>query len=42
VVFKEDSALVGDSPMVFVKIPSADKFSDFYDKAVEKTISILR
>ena len=35
-VFKEDSALVGDSPMVFVKIPSADKFSDFYDKAVEK------
>ena len=36
VVFKEDSALVGDSPMVFVKIPSADKFSDFYDKAVEK------
>lgn len=36
VVFKEDSALVGDSPMVFVKIPSADKFSDFYDKSVEK------
>ena len=36
VVFKEDSALVGDSPMDFVKIPSADKFSDFYDKAVEK------
>lgn len=36
VVFKEDSALVGDSPMIFVKIPSADKFSDFYDKAVEK------
>lgn len=36
VVFKEDSALVGESPMVFVKIPSADKFSDFYDKAVEK------
>ena len=36
VVFKEDSALVGDAPMVFVKIPSADKFSDFYDKAVEK------
>jgi cell division protease FtsH len=31
---------VGLSPKVFVKIPSADKFSDFYDKTVlEKKIS---
>ncbi|MDH6305601.1 cell division protease FtsH [Parabacteroides sp. PH5-13] len=33
-VFKGDSAKLGDSPKVLVKIPSADKFSDFYDKAV--------
>ncbi|MDY5637346.1 MAG: ATP-dependent zinc metalloprotease FtsH [Parabacteroides sp.] len=25
---------IGTSPMVYVKIPSADKFSDFYDQAV--------
>ena len=25
---------IGVSPKVYVKIPSADKFSDFYDKAV--------
>lgn len=36
VVFKEDTAKLGTSPKIFVKIPSADKFSDFYDKAVEK------
>ena len=36
VVFKEDTAKLGATPKIFVKIPSADKFSDFYDKAVEK------
>lgn len=35
-VFKEDNNLNGLSPRVYVKIPSADKFSDFYDKAVEE------
>ena len=29
-----DVSKIGDSPKVYVKIPSADKFSDFYDKAV--------
>ncbi len=33
-VFKKDSAVLGTNPKVYVKIPSADKFSDFYDKAV--------
>lgn len=33
-VFKNDSARLGATPKVLVKIPSADKFSDFYDKAV--------
>ena len=33
-VFKSDSAALGTNPKVYVKIPSADKFSDFYDKAV--------
>lgn len=33
-VFKSDSATLGTNPKVYVKIPSADKFSDFYDKAV--------
>ena len=33
-VFKKDSAALGTNPKVYVKIPSADKFSDFYDKAV--------
>jgi cell division protease FtsH len=33
-VFRGDSAKMGESPKVTVKIPSADKFSDFYDKAV--------
>ena len=34
-VFKTDSAKLGNDPKVIVKIPSADKFSDFYDK-IEK------
>lgn len=34
-VFKSDSTSLGTNPKVFVKIPSADKFSDFYDKAVQ-------
>ena len=29
-----DVSKIGVSPTVYVKIPSADKFSDFYDKAV--------
>lgn len=29
-----DVSKIGASPKVYVKIPSADKFSDFYDKAV--------
>lgn len=33
-VFKNDSTALGTNPKVYVKIPSADKFSDFYDKAV--------
>lgn len=33
-VFKSDSTALGTNPKVYVKIPSADKFSDFYDKAV--------
>lgn len=33
-VFKKDSTTLGTNPKIFVKIPSADKFSDFYDKAV--------
>ncbi len=38
-VFKGDSTKLGESPKVIVKIPSSDKFSDFYDKAVaEKNI----
>ncbi|EJX00439.1 transmembrane AAA-metalloprotease FtsH, partial [gut metagenome] len=31
-----DISKIGASPLVYVKIPSADKFSDFYDKAVEE------
>ena len=30
-----DVSKIGVSPKVYVKIPSADKFSDFYDKAVD-------
>lgn len=33
-VFKNDSTALGTNPKIYVKIPSADKFSDFYDKAV--------
>ncbi len=33
-VFKGDSSAQGVNPSVFVTIPSADKFSDFYEKAV--------
>ena len=33
-VFKSDSTTLGTNPKVYIKIPSADKFSDFYDKAV--------
>lgn len=31
-VFKADADKAGDKPSILVKIPSADKFSDFYDK----------
>ncbi|MDR1881893.1 MAG: ATP-dependent zinc metalloprotease FtsH [Prevotella sp.] len=31
-VFKADAKNAGDKPSILVKIPSADKFSDFYDK----------
>jgi cell division protease FtsH len=34
-VFKTDTTKLGNEPKVIVKIPSADKFSDFYDK-IEK------
>lgn len=33
-VFKSDSTTLGTNPKVYIKIPSSDKFSDFYDKAV--------
>lgn len=37
-VFKNHSELpTGTGMMVYVKIPSADKFSDFYDKAVSES-----
>lgn len=35
-VFKENDGKLGASPRIFVKIPSADKFSDFFDKAVQE------
>ncbi|GHT28884.1 ATP-dependent zinc metalloprotease FtsH [Bacteroidia bacterium] len=35
-VFKSDTTKLGKSPKVIVKIPSADKFSDFYDRAVNE------
>ncbi|GHU58339.1 ATP-dependent zinc metalloprotease FtsH [Bacteroidia bacterium] len=35
-VFKSDTTKLGKSPKVIVKIPSADKFSDFYDRAVSE------
>lgn len=31
-VFKEDAERAGKNPMLSVRIPSADKFSDFYEK----------
>ncbi len=33
-VFKGDTTQLGTNPKAVIKIPSADKFSDFYDKAV--------
>ncbi|MCD8263022.1 MAG: ATP-dependent zinc metalloprotease FtsH [Tannerellaceae bacterium] len=36
VVFKSDTTQLGNNPKVFVKIPSADKFSDFYDRAIDE------
>lgn len=39
VVFKGDSSALGANPIVFVTIPSTDKFSDFYEKvAADKHI----
>jgi cell division protease FtsH len=41
-VFKTDTTKLGNAPKVIVKIPSADKFSDFYDKIVsEKQVTTL-
>ncbi|MDR1644593.1 MAG: ATP-dependent zinc metalloprotease FtsH [Tannerellaceae bacterium] len=34
--FKTDTTQVGKDPKVIVKIPSADKFSDFYDRIVSE------
>ncbi|WP_165022782.1 ATP-dependent zinc metalloprotease FtsH [Dysgonomonas sp. ZJ279] len=31
-VFKNDAERAGENPVIFVKIPSADRFSDFYDR----------
>ncbi|MDR2918578.1 MAG: ATP-dependent zinc metalloprotease FtsH [Tannerella sp.] len=36
-IFNEDAEQLGTSPRVTVKIPSADKFSDFYDKAAAES-----
>ena len=39
-IFNREDSTLGTNPKVFVKIPSADKFSDFYDKSVaEKQIN---
>ncbi|MDR1937005.1 MAG: ATP-dependent zinc metalloprotease FtsH [Tannerellaceae bacterium] len=35
-VYKTDTTKLGSDPKVIVKIPSADKFSDFYDRAVSE------
>lgn len=35
-VFSEKQDRLGNSPKILVKIPSADKFSDFYDKTVDQ------
>ena len=38
-IFNREDSTLGTNPKVYVKIPSADKFSDFYDKSVaEKQI----
>jgi len=40
IVFKENLDQVGSNPKVYVKIPSSDRFSEFYDKIrVEHEIS---
>jgi len=36
VVFKGDTSNLGVAPKVFIKIPSSDKFTDFYDSAVSE------
>ncbi|MDF9829557.1 ATP-dependent zinc metalloprotease FtsH [Parabacteroides sp. PF5-6] len=36
VVFKGDTSNLGVAPKVFIKIPSADKFTDFYESAVSE------
>ena len=33
-IFKKDDKSLGTNPKVYVKIPSPDKFTDFYDKSV--------
>lgn len=33
-IFNREDSTLGTNPKIFVKIPSADKFSDFYDKSV--------
>lgn len=35
-VFKDNTDRLGTSPKILVKIPSSDKFSDFYDKMVQE------
>jgi cell division protease FtsH len=35
-VFNADTTQLGKTPKVIVRIPSADKFSDFYDRAVSE------
>lgn len=34
-IFHEDSTRVGSSPKVYVKIPSSDRFSDFFDSTAK-------
>ncbi|MDR2968075.1 MAG: ATP-dependent metallopeptidase FtsH/Yme1/Tma family protein, partial [Tannerellaceae bacterium] len=35
-VFKEESSAQGETPKVFIKIPSADKFTDFHESVVSE------
>lgn len=35
-IFKGDEGKAGTTAITYIKIPSSDKFSDFYDKAVEE------